>query len=163
MKEKQWRSVLKSISWRLIGTLDTVILSWIISGRITIAFSRGIFELFTKMLLYYLHERLWGKINIGTDSGIQQSAKTHSTFLLNVENPQKSNFAKITLLPYKIYRFQGRLIRNKVNLGDRYISARGAICRRRHSEMRFKKLVKTAHTLKAIFYCDSKNLIICVN
>jgi len=65
MKEKQWRSILKAASWRLIGTLDTIILSWIISGKITIAVSIGVFELFTKMFLYYLHERVWNRIKFG--------------------------------------------------------------------------------------------------
>ncbi|OGV34381.1 MAG: hypothetical protein A2020_04885 [Lentisphaerae bacterium GWF2_45_14] len=65
MKEKQLRSILKAISWRLIGTLDTIILSWIISGKISIAVSIGVFELFTKMFLYYLHERGWNRIKFG--------------------------------------------------------------------------------------------------
>ncbi|OGV51144.1 MAG: hypothetical protein A2017_17810 [Lentisphaerae bacterium GWF2_44_16] len=65
MNEKQWRSILKAISWRLIGTLDTIFLSWIITGKITIAVSIGMFELFTKMFLYYLHERGWNKIKFG--------------------------------------------------------------------------------------------------
>ena len=59
------RSLLKTISWRIIGTLDTILISWIITGTLTLAFSIGFVELVTKMVLYYFHERAWNKINWG--------------------------------------------------------------------------------------------------
>jgi uncharacterized membrane protein len=65
MHEKAYRSILKAFSWRLTGTLDTVIVSFLISGRIRIALSIGIVELFTKLTLYYLHERAWNRIPFG--------------------------------------------------------------------------------------------------
>lgn len=65
MHEKSYRSILKALSWRLTGTLDTIIISFLISGRITIALSIGFVELFTKLTLYYLHERVWNRIPLG--------------------------------------------------------------------------------------------------
>ncbi|MCO5269829.1 MAG: DUF2061 domain-containing protein [Brumimicrobium sp.] len=59
------RSFVKALSWRVLGTLDTIIISWIISGNFTIAFSIGSFELITKTFLYYFHERLWNNIKWG--------------------------------------------------------------------------------------------------
>ena len=59
------RSVLKTISWRVIGTLDTVAISWLITGKLTLAFSIGTIELVTKMLLYFFHERVWENIKWG--------------------------------------------------------------------------------------------------
>jgi uncharacterized membrane protein len=59
------RSVLKTISWRVIGTLDTVFISWIITGKLALAFSIGTIELVTKMLLYFFHERVWENIKWG--------------------------------------------------------------------------------------------------
>tara|TARA_B100000900_G_scaffold400259_1_gene403688 strand:+ start:3819 stop:4043 length:225 start_codon:yes stop_codon:yes gene_type:complete len=59
------RSLLKTISWRIIGTLDTMILSWIITGNWKWGVAIGGFELITKMVLYYLHERAWYKISFG--------------------------------------------------------------------------------------------------
>jgi len=53
------RHLAKSISWRFIGTLDTLILSWFISGDITVGLQISTFELITKMILYYFHEQLW--------------------------------------------------------------------------------------------------------
>ncbi len=65
MAEKPYRSVVKAFSWRLTGTLDTIIVSFLISGRIRIALSIGVVELFTKLTLYYLHERAWNRIPFG--------------------------------------------------------------------------------------------------
>lgn len=65
MKEKAYRSILKTISWRTVGTLDTIIIAYFITGDLTMAASIGSIELFTKMLLYYFHERTWNKISIG--------------------------------------------------------------------------------------------------
>lgn len=58
------RHIAKTISWRLIGTIDTVLLSWIISGDLTLGIEIGSYELFTKMVLYYGHERLWFKSEV---------------------------------------------------------------------------------------------------
>jgi len=63
--ERGYRSVVKSITWRILGTIDTIIISWIIVGDFRFAISIGGVELFTKMFLYYLHERLWLRIDFG--------------------------------------------------------------------------------------------------
>lgn len=64
-KEKPIRSVVKSLSWRTIGTLDTILISWIVTGELTLAFSIGSIELVTKMVLYFFHERIWNNIKWG--------------------------------------------------------------------------------------------------
>jgi uncharacterized membrane protein len=63
--EKPYRSVIKAISWRVIGTFDTVLISFIITGNVKFAVSIGGIELITKMVLYFFHERLWNKIKFG--------------------------------------------------------------------------------------------------
>ena len=65
VSEQPKRSIVKSLSWRVIGTLDTIVISWIITGALTLAFSIGMVELVTKMVLYFLHERMWNSINWG--------------------------------------------------------------------------------------------------
>jgi uncharacterized membrane protein len=62
------RHVLKTITWRVIGTIDTILLSWFITGDPFVGLSIGGVELFTKMLLYYLHERVWYKVDIGIEN-----------------------------------------------------------------------------------------------
>lgn len=65
MAEKHYRSLLKAVSWRVTGTLDTIVISFLITGKIKLAISIGFVELFTKICLYYLHERVWEKISFG--------------------------------------------------------------------------------------------------
>lgn len=55
-------SLLKTLSWRLIGTLDTMMISYLLTGKIDVALSIGGIEVISKMLLYYLHERAWIKL-----------------------------------------------------------------------------------------------------
>lgn len=61
--DKPIKSIMKSVSWRLIGTIDTVLISYIITGRVTAALSIGSVEVITKTVLYYFHERLWAHIH----------------------------------------------------------------------------------------------------
>jgi uncharacterized membrane protein len=55
------KSLLKTISWRVVGTVDTMLIAYILTGELTVAFSIGSVEVFTKLILYYLHERVWNK------------------------------------------------------------------------------------------------------
>ncbi|MBA4746210.1 MAG: DUF2061 domain-containing protein [Muricauda sp.] len=63
--ESPKRSVVKSISWRIVGTLDTILISWVVTGTLSMAFSIGLVELVTKMVLYFFHERIWNSIKWG--------------------------------------------------------------------------------------------------
>jgi len=65
MSDKAHRSLVKAISWRLTGTIDTVLVSYLVSGQIKTAFAIGFVELFTKIGLYYAHERVWNRISFG--------------------------------------------------------------------------------------------------
>ena len=63
--EKIKRSLAKTISWRIVGTADTVIISWLLTGTLTLALSIGAIELVSKMILYFFHERAWNQIKWG--------------------------------------------------------------------------------------------------
>ena len=65
MKEKAYRSVIKTISWRVLGTIDTIVISYFITGSLVMAASIGSIEVVTKMVLYYFHERTWNTIKLG--------------------------------------------------------------------------------------------------
>ncbi|MBE7640987.1 MULTISPECIES: DUF2061 domain-containing protein [Salegentibacter] len=65
--EKPLRSILKTVSWRIVGTLDTIAISWVLTGEIDTALAIGSVELVTKMVLYFGHERLWNMISFGKD------------------------------------------------------------------------------------------------
>ncbi|MHB1687397.1 MAG: DUF2061 domain-containing protein [Ignavibacteriaceae bacterium] len=65
MIEKHNRSIVKAISWRIFGSIDTIIVSLLITRSYKLAISIGFVEVFTKMLLYYFHERLWNRVSYG--------------------------------------------------------------------------------------------------
>jgi uncharacterized membrane protein len=67
MKENHSRSIIKGITWRMVGTMDTIFLSWLFTRDISSALSIGGIELFTKVFLFYLHERVWLKVNYGRE------------------------------------------------------------------------------------------------
>jgi len=59
------RSFAKAISWRVTGTVDTFVIAWFITGRGSIAAGIASIEVITKLLLFWLHERVWNKISWG--------------------------------------------------------------------------------------------------
>ena len=63
--ETHARSLLKAISWRTLGTLDTFAISWLLTRRLSIAGSIAGLELGTKIAWYYLHERVWATVRWG--------------------------------------------------------------------------------------------------
>ena len=65
MSENHSRSLIKAVSWRVTGTLDTVVVSYFVTGKMGLALSIGFVELFTKIGLYYAHERVWNRIALG--------------------------------------------------------------------------------------------------
>ncbi len=65
MSDKPWRSAAKAFSWRITGTIDTIIISYLVTGEVKLALSIGFVELFTKIFLYYGHERIWNRISFG--------------------------------------------------------------------------------------------------
>jgi uncharacterized membrane protein len=65
MNVSKKRSALKAITWRLIGTADTFVISWVITKEPVTAGAIASFEVLTKTILYYLHERGWNKVRWG--------------------------------------------------------------------------------------------------
>ena len=63
--ETKRRSIVKAITWRTLGTLDTIAISYVLTGEFGTAVSIGGIEIFTKMFLYFFHERLWNTIKWG--------------------------------------------------------------------------------------------------
>lgn len=61
------RHLIKTVTWRIIGTLDTMLLAWLISGDPMTGLQVGGIEVVTKMVLYYLHERAWYKFKFGIE------------------------------------------------------------------------------------------------
>ncbi|MDC0036728.1 DUF2061 domain-containing protein [bacterium] len=68
--ERKRRTIAKVISWRFTATVTTILISYIITGSTAAAMQIGAAEVFAKMLLQYLHERLWGHIKFGLPKNI---------------------------------------------------------------------------------------------
>ena len=58
------RHIAKTISWRIVGTADTMLLSWLITGSFEAGLQIGVADVITKLGLYYLHERAWFKSSV---------------------------------------------------------------------------------------------------
>lgn len=66
LRDSHLRSILKAVSWRIVGTVDTMAIAYFWTGEIRKALVIGATEVLTKIGLYYLHERLWARIPLGT-------------------------------------------------------------------------------------------------
>ncbi|NOX66683.1 MAG: adenylyl-sulfate kinase [Chlorobi bacterium] len=113
-KETHTRSIVKTISWRILATLTTITLVYIFIGDVTIALSVGGIEVFLKMLIYFLHERAWDKIKFGRKevkpmvvwiTGLSRSGKSQIGRLL-VETLKKKDF--------KVEHLDGHTIRGLI-------------------------------------------------
>jgi len=63
--ERPLRSVAKAISWRVIGTMDTLVVSYLLTGELALATSIASVDFITKMILYFFHERIWNRVKWG--------------------------------------------------------------------------------------------------
>jgi uncharacterized membrane protein len=62
--ESHTRSLLKGVTWRMLATTTTVIVSWFVIGEVGTALQIGFIEVFAKIAIYYIHERIWAKIPV---------------------------------------------------------------------------------------------------
>ena len=65
MYERKIRTVLRAISWRITATFTTFIISYFVTGNIDLAITIGSVELVSKLLIQYVHERLWMRVKFG--------------------------------------------------------------------------------------------------
>jgi|TARA_E500000305_G_scaffold103141_1_gene98440 uncharacterized membrane protein len=59
------RHIAKAFTWRVVGTIDTMCLGWLLTGDVALGASLGALEIVTKTVLYYLHERAWYRFKFG--------------------------------------------------------------------------------------------------
>jgi len=65
IKETHLRSFFKGITWRIIATLTTMTLVFIFTGDFVLTLGVGFFDIVSKLIFYYLHERIWDRIQWG--------------------------------------------------------------------------------------------------
>ena len=59
------RSLIKTITWRILASLDTFLIAWFVSGSISVGGWVATIEVITKIILYYFHERAWNRVKWG--------------------------------------------------------------------------------------------------
>lgn len=64
-KDTNLRSIIKGVSWRVFATTTTIIIVYVFFGRLDLAIAAGVVETFSKIFLYWAHERAWVKIQWG--------------------------------------------------------------------------------------------------
>ena len=64
IKNPNKRHIYKTVTWRSIGTLDTIFISWFLTGELSVGLSIGAVELLSKTVLYYIHEKMWYSVNM---------------------------------------------------------------------------------------------------
>ena len=69
------RHFAKAVTWRVVGTLDTILLGFLITGDLPTGVRIGALELFTKILLYFIHERIWVSIPYGLPEVFKRQRK----------------------------------------------------------------------------------------
>ncbi len=77
MADKHYRSLIKGVSWRITGSIDTLIISFFVTRKLSWALSIMSVEFFTKILLYYFHERVWERLSFGR---VKQPEKDKPSF-----------------------------------------------------------------------------------
>jgi uncharacterized membrane protein len=72
MLEQNKRSFIKAVTWRITGTVDTFVISFFITGKLSYATAISITEIATKIFLYYMHERIWNIISWGKGNYLKE-------------------------------------------------------------------------------------------
>ena len=87
------RSVVKALSWRLLASIDTFIIAFILTGKFEIGLFMVGTECFTKMFLYYLHERGWAHIKWGhtTTTPREEPASPYVAACFRIDHAANSN------------------------------------------------------------------------
>jgi adenylylsulfate kinase len=64
-KDAHHRSIFKALSWRVCASVTTMLIFFAFTGKLVLALGAGAVEVVVKLILYYLHERIWGFLVIG--------------------------------------------------------------------------------------------------
>jgi len=110
-KESNGRTIAKTVSWRLIATITTALLVYIFTGNFYWALSIGAIEIIAKMIMYYLHERAWNRVQIG-----KKEARPYVIWLTGLSGSGKSTIGtqlvdSLRIKGYKVEHLDGDIVR----------------------------------------------------
>ncbi len=81
MRESHRRSIAKGITWRIVASVTTMVVVFVITGDLALMASVGFVDVTFKILFYYLHERFWGRVHwglLGTEPNLSSDSPTKS-------------------------------------------------------------------------------------
>lgn len=76
-KEKARRSFAKAVSWRILGTITVIVVTYLFTYDVQLALNIGVIDVLANIVLYFIHERIWNLIDWGQES-IDHSFKDNS-------------------------------------------------------------------------------------
>jgi len=78
-KESKRRSLLKAITWRAIGAIDTAVISWIITGDATSGLNMGLADAALKIIFFVFHDQIWESFKVDKQGKLRKgrSKKLH--------------------------------------------------------------------------------------
>ena len=76
--DRPWRSIVKALTWRIVGTTSLVVLVYIYTGELDVSLYLGAADIISNIILYYLHERIWTYIKWGKKEVALINYETHS-------------------------------------------------------------------------------------
>lgn len=71
--ESHSRSVIKSVSYRVFGSLATSAIAWVLTRKASISIAMGLCDTVVKLCLYYIHERAWSRIPYGRAKVVKEA------------------------------------------------------------------------------------------
>lgn len=83
MKESHLRSLIKAVSWRIFGTFVTMIISYLITHKMSFAIYIGLVEFISKIACFYFHERIWGLIPFGLSRNLKRKVPDSLDYPMN--------------------------------------------------------------------------------
>ena len=63
--ESNSRSIVKAVSYRILGSTTTAIIFYVLTGKGSLSLSAGVLDMVAKIGVYFVHERVWNHINFG--------------------------------------------------------------------------------------------------
>jgi adenylylsulfate kinase len=65
--ESHTRSIVKAVSYRILGSATTGLIFFVLTGKAGLSLGAGALDVVLKIGVYFLHERLWDRINFGRE------------------------------------------------------------------------------------------------
>jgi uncharacterized membrane protein len=112
--EAHSRSFIKAVSWRMVGSIDTFVISYFVTGKLVFAASIASVETFTKVVLFYGHERIWAAVPWGRADKLAAAPEPASPVeLVAVAAPETPSEAPIEPLAQPVAKPAARPLKAK--------------------------------------------------